>query len=314
MAKAFAASGLAAVMLTRILGRQDSSGRLSGAYTYDPNDIALIAVVTLPLVIWWILESRGIIRVLLLVSLPLMLDTIFKTDSRSGALGLAAVVLGLFLTLRRRGMPKRVAWMPKAIVAAGVVTVIMLPADYRARLSSISSEDDYNRYSKTGRIEIWKRGMRYALANPVFGVGIDNFNTAEGHLSGLREPGRGFKWSTAHNSFVLVFAELGIPAGLLYIGLILQSIRTLSFGRIRGPPDAALFEALVGICWMGFVVSGFFLSFSYYDIVYVLFGLTAAVMLGRESTVPPPHAIRSRTGHRRWAGAQPVRDVSPSRG
>jgi len=78
----------------------------------------------------------------------------------------------------------------------------------------IKPEEDYNRTAEEGRVKIWKRGIGYMMLHPVFGVGAANFPVAEGTISplaGRTEVGLGVKWGAAHDSFVQIGAELGIP-------------------------------------------------------------------------------------------------------
>ena len=71
-----------------------------------------------------------------------------------------------------------------------------------------------------GRIQIWQRGMGYMLDHPLLGVGAGNFPTAEGTISSIARntpSWKGVRWSAAHNSFVEIGAELGVPGLILFL-------------------------------------------------------------------------------------------------
>ena len=72
--------------------------------------------------------------------------------------------------------------------------------------------------SSNGRFGYWSDALDYVLKNPILGSGLGNWKIAsigEGkeHISGYTVPYH------AHNDFIHVFTESGIPGGLAYIGL-----------------------------------------------------------------------------------------------
>src|SRR5690606_18131398 len=113
------------------------------------------------------------------------------------------------------------------------------PPDYRARMISlVQGEEDYNQTHYTGREQIWERGRMYWRQNPVLGVGAGNFPMAEG--AQLESIGLTGKWSTAHNSYLQAFAELGTPGGLIFLGILFAGIRaSLPLWRPRRGSSAA---------------------------------------------------------------------------
>lgn len=311
MAKVVACAGLATIFLALHVHGINTAGRLEAAYTYDPNDLALISLVTLPLVVWWITDRSTTYGKALVVTIPVILWVIVRTESRGGFLGLAALILG-FLVISIKWAPPRARKVGRLLLLGLVLASPLIGGEYLSRMASITDEDDYNRTSPTGRLEIWKRGMGYALSNPFMGVGIDNFNTAEGRseLGQYRmSRGIGWKWSSAHNSYVQVAAELGIFAGVVFIVLVLRTTLTLTLWfrnrtPARGPPD--LLPTFLGLSFVGFAVQGAFLSFAYYDVVYVLFGLASAVMLNAEARTDRVDRVRRGRPVRRHAPTSPV--------
>jgi O-antigen ligase len=286
IARTFMFAGIAAVLLALKIGRIDNAGRLAGGFSYDPNDIALVANVTLPLVYWYCVDKANKFRWLVALSLIPLLMVIIRSGSRGGFLGLAAVVAGMIFLGFHRVSP-RLRRTSIVVATLAIASFPLLPGSYRERVATIFGEEDYNMTSSSGRWEVWKRGLRYAITHPLTGVGIDNFRTAEGKLSGLAEErqreGRGLKWSAAHNSFVQVFAELGLIAGMAFVVLIFKStwhlmVKIGKATRAQGP-NADLLGPLLGVSMLAFAVSGFFLSFAYYDIAYILLALASAILL-----------------------------------
>jgi len=287
MTYAFTVSCIAANVLALMVGRTDRDGRLSGGYTCGANDLALIAVVAVPLCVWWMIDRTAKHKWVPWVSMPLLVKVIVESDSRGGFLGILAVVAG-FLVLTALAGGGRLRKVSIALVFISLAGFPLLPSEYRARVASIlDTENDYNMTSESGRWQVWGRGLGYMWDHPATGVGIANFRTAEGKISELareRPEGKGLKWSAAHNSYVQIGAEMGIAAGLLFVMLTLRTPGAL-IGMYRrhlkrwGKTRVDLLPPLLALAMIGFVVAGFFLSFAYGDVPYILMALSGAMLL-----------------------------------
>jgi O-antigen ligase len=88
---------------------------------------------------------------------------------------------------------------------------------------------------------------------------------------------------TAHNSFVLCFAELGLLGYFLWIGLILVSVwqlRTIrdSTGPEAADPELRSWASATLIALYVLLTTAFFLSQTYAPPLYVLLGIAAAII------------------------------------
>jgi putative inorganic carbon (HCO3(-)) transporter len=228
----------------------------------DPNDLALAMAMAIPLALgaafgkvgWWT-------RLWNLTAAPVMVWTIFVTNSRGGMLALATGVLVFFgRRLGRRG----------AIV--GAVAVLVLFAFGPSRLSQMSSDEE----SAQGRVIAWQAGMDMLNGSPIWGVGKGQF--IEHHRR------------TAHNSLVLCLAELGFAGAMLWIGLFYFAFRDTrraaeepvaieesGFGRHkRWRLNLASHSLMVQASLCAFIIGGFFLSRTYTTPLYVYLGLAIA--------------------------------------
>ncbi len=118
-------------------------------------------------------------------------------------------------------------------------------------------------------------------AYPVLGVGVNQFTD---HAFGAM---------TAHNSYVLAAAELGLPGCLLWTMLVYASVKipweiatrpVTSQGELDPrfrPLARALFVAFAGI-----LVGVFFLSFCYKAVLFVYFGLSGALFVAVKQSSP----------------------------
>jgi O-antigen ligase len=256
--------------------------------SYDANDIALLQVMALPLILYLYSTSGRRARLLLAGMALLCLYGVVLTQSRGGFLALVAVG-GLIVW--RSSMSKSAKW---SIVLLGLVVFgILAGTAWKERIRTMW--DPQTEYDQTagGRTDIWKSSL-VLLAKRPWGVGIDNFETAEG----LSHGGLG-KWSASHNSFLQIAVELGVVGLAIFIRLLARTLRSLRLIKMSIKPPVLpvamrrlserqpraparemdesehlyqLAEALeMTLC--GFIIAGFFLSQAYSGMLYIMLAL-----------------------------------------
>lgn len=217
----------------------------------DPNDLGQALVMSLPLLaLAW--RPRRVVRNAIVVGAPmaLMLYSIYLTHSRGAVLGVAVLLL---LGLRRWLGTVRTALLG----AAGLVVAMGLGL---AGGREFSTQEE----SAGQRIDAWYDGLQMFRGQPVFGVGYGAFTD--------HHP------LTAHNSFVLCFAELGLFGLLPWVALLVLAWRELSqVARLAEPgsSSARIAEAL-RVSLLGFLACAWFLSRTYQPLLYLLLGLCLA--------------------------------------
>jgi O-antigen ligase len=271
-----------------------------GAGGLDPNDSAMLVVSGLPLVLYFLLRARGVVRKAVLgIGFVLCCGAIVTSGSRGGFLALLALIVYIVFFYKVVSPVLRVTIV--AMLVAGVVA--SASGDYWERMQSITAEDDYNRHEITGRQQLWTRGAGYMFANPVLGVGLNNFAVAEGlHpvIVDMIERGRGVKYGAAHSMWVEIGAELGIPGFLAFVAMFVISFKCLyRYARLgrgsRAPPAlrqaSEMAGALIGVL-VALAVAGTFLSQQYHSMIWGPFGLVLGFL-----KVAPPLARTRRPGN-----------------
>jgi O-antigen ligase len=273
----------AAVVISRFdLGSGDA-WRLGHLYYYDANDLATFAVTAMPFGLYLLHAGRRFMtRVFGAVALIVLTLAFVHTGSRGGFVALVAVAG--FVVLRYTGIGFR--WRLAATALVALVVLGTASEQYWKQMGTIMSDADYNRTDESGRMKIWSRGVGYMLSNPVLGVGVGNFPAAEGLLSpfaGRQQAGVGVRWNAAHNSYIQVGAELGIPGLALFIGIIVGAFRALRTSSrqltAEADPDGrqrALTRALTASL-IGFVVGAYFLSLAYSEMLYTLVAIAVGL-------------------------------------
>jgi O-antigen ligase len=268
-----------AVVLSRFqLGAE--SWRLGRLYYYDANDLATRIATAMPVGLYFVLAQRRLLaRVLAGVGLAVLAVGLIRSGSRGGFLAFVAVAAFVLV---------RVTTIPARSRLAGLVVILAVvfgaaSDQYWSQMQTIvRPHRDYNLTSDEGRVQIWKRGISYMTDRPVFGVGMRNFQVAEGTISPLarlQDRGMGVRWGAAHNTYVQAGAELGIPGLVLFLGLlasVFASLRRVARRALRLTPsgnDVSRLAQSLMAALVGFVVGAFFLSLAYTDMLYTLVAL-----------------------------------------
>jgi putative inorganic carbon (hco3(-)) transporter len=219
----------------------------------DPNDFAQSMIMVLPL-LWLAYRRRAWLSNLFFIAAPAgsLLYAISLTASRGALFGLAALA---YFALR--------SWLSrtKATLLLGAMGAAAFLLKSGGR--EISAKED----SAGQRIDAWFEGLMMLKSHPLFGVGYGQF--VEHHDL------------TAHNSFVLGFAELGFFGYTAWIALIVMAFlgiqQVINNLEKIGPNHPAYLPAcLLQACLAGFLACAWFLSRTYQPTLYLLLGLCIA--------------------------------------
>ncbi len=233
-------------------GQKLIAGRITWISIFnDPNDLALAFAIMVP-VLLAILFKPGFfgLKVLPLGLLLLLVYGVFLTNSRGGALGLLVAIMFFFV--------KRSRYVIPGGVLGGLFAVPFFLFG-PSRLGLLSAGPDESAY---GRLDSWYYGFQLMKANPIFGVGKDLF-TNDYPL-------------TAHNSFVLAAAELGLVGLWCWLAVLYVSFKGLSLVQKH---HATLAPYAYGLqaALMGYAATAFFLSRTYNELPYLVYGLSASL-------------------------------------
>lgn len=215
----------------------------------DPNDLGMFLVMVIPFSLYFFHLSKKWAKPFFICATGLLLYGIYLTNSRGALLG-SLSLLGLWF-YKKYGLKKSMLF---GTVLGPVMIVIM------SAFREIDSEES----SAEGRLDAWYEGFQMLFWKPFLGVGMGNF-TEHHHL-------------TAHNSFVLIFSELGFLGYFLWIGFITVSMFMLlnmtnkSYMTEKtseyNEPEVLITKVLL-FSLAGYLVTCFFLSRSYIPLLYI---------------------------------------------
>lgn len=219
-------------------------------WVLNPNDYGAATALCFPIALCLVLERLpSWKRIFWLSSMVVMLAGLAVAASREGLLGL---VVGLTIVLwdARRRLRKFIP-MISLFVVLGLVTVF----------SPLGQRAFHPNAGDTGSTEIryglWTAALGMIKDHPLLGVGIGMFKPMAANYT------NGALRYVAHNTYLEIAAEMGIPALLVYLMILFGSARTLE--RVRrqslrsGPP---LIRVLASGMLAGLIGSSVSLAFS----------------------------------------------------
>jgi probable O-glycosylation ligase (exosortase A-associated) len=229
------------------------------------TEIGMALNMILPLLVFL---RREVVRVwarsLLLAMIALNIVAIVGTYSRGAFLGLAVVLTILFF--KSRGKIIAAVVLAIAIPLAGT----MFPQKWFDRMHTIETYEDDR--SAMGRVEAWKVAISMGTDRPLLGFGFRPFTTEMFERYGY-SGGR-----DAHSIVFQVLAEHGITGLMLYVGIIISSLFSLSRLARLSQINPELnwvnnYVQMLQASLAGYLVCGAFLSMSYFDLFYHLLAI-----------------------------------------
>jgi len=257
-----------------------SEERLSFGTAFDPNDIAffLISFITFNF-IFISGSNRTSVRFISCANIIISAVVLLKTGSRGGLISLIAVMIVLFFASSHT---LNISFIKKAaLIILVLISVQFLNINNERFETLLKPQNDYNYSDETGRVSLWKIGLKMMASRPLTGVGLDCFPEGVGRER-EKVNANTLKWQTAHNSFVQIGAETGI------FGLILFCLMSINVFRITGEiiyksqcEDLIKVAEMTRAGYAGHLISSMFLSqaLSVYWAFYIVLSAVLQRML-----------------------------------
>jgi O-antigen ligase len=269
-------------LYTQSVGRMDLGER---RITYlgffgDPNDLGMFLVMCIPFTIYFYTSGKAFTKIIMTSIFGAIIYGVYLTGSRGTMLGVGSLA-GIYFLVTYAGPKLFIAAIALAPIAATVA-------------ASLQSNIDA---SANGRLEAWYFGIQMMLSNPIFGIGKGRF-IQEHDL-------------VAHNSYVHIVGELGIPGYSLWGGaLTFTVIIGYSFIKYKNEMEhknsaknelkltqeenktATTSNQEFALCqtlffsMVGFMVTAFFLSRTYSLLLFIFMGMTLANHIRLVKIVP----------------------------
>ncbi len=197
-----------------------ASARVSG-FAAGANDAARYFVVAMVFLTYLRSKTQdALLRLLLLASIVVTYIGVFFTVSRTGIILLFIAQL-LILIFQRQGKQR----IQMLVIFGIAFTVMLILSDAILEIiSSILPSITHGTDTIGLRYQLWRAGWKMWLDHPVSGVGIGMFfHNSYQYMSQI--PGVSPRALVAHNMYVQILAETGIVGFILFMSILVRSMR-----------------------------------------------------------------------------------------
>lgn len=218
---------------------------------HDPNELSMtISIGGLAFLVAFAIRKRTAGWIVFATLGGLMVFwTVIETMSRGGMV-VALAVGGVYFV-------KRYGFAGMALGGVGALPLLALGG----RSGDAADASTQLRY------EAWAAGLQMFKMSPVFGVGARQFGQHH--------------FMTAHNTYVLVLAELGMIGFFIFISILYLSVKILWLGvsqlaRVPGAEAARTWGLALLSSYVGLLFQINTLSFAYHSVMWIFLGLASA--------------------------------------
>jgi len=282
--------------LAMLSSKYQDQGRAAGLLE-DPNAFAMLIAFAVPLCLLLVIRSPNLLhRLFWGTCCILLLGGMTKTESRSGLVVLfLSLMIGIwhYRSQLQRIRPRHLGFAMLGMAIVIPLAIYAMPAGYVARIESLSilsagakSQDE----SLGRRASYIVVGSQIIREHPLLGSGPGTFplHYATTGYAKIFSANRkvGDLYRRAHNTYLEIFSEVGIPAGLLFVGMLGLGL----YNRIRARrawmqrrnwPQADVMTHL-GVSFLSLTLFLIFLSAPNQKYVWIMLALTCVLRMKAE--------------------------------
>lgn len=232
-----------------------------GSISGDANYFSLNAALVLPIALLFMLRSKKLWERIL--ALGCLLATFVSTTLGASRGGMVALMAAFLLLIWHS--PRRVRNLV-VITVLFIPPLVIMPSSPLRRFMH-PKYSDLN--GKRARLIAWRAALHMIEAHPLVGIGVGQFKPK---MLSYAEPGL-TKSSIAHNTYLEVASEAGLPTFCVFLALLFLTYRSFNQVRLRALKDGRgfLYLAAFGMQagFFGYVVGAFFLSAEYQKLLWL---------------------------------------------
>ena len=253
------------VLSTGVRGFYRISG-YGGVLTENPNDLALMLNLIIPISGSLVAGARGVRRLVVLAAIALSAGAVILTFSRAGFLTLAATfVLFLGVLIRRKS-----AGLAVVLVLFAVVVPPLLPSGYVDRLGTIANIDEDRTGSAQGRWNDTKVAARLVARSPLVGAGIGQDILVMNDARGID------RWTSVHNAYLQYGVDLGLLGLFLFAWLHVTCLRAARAVDRRASVDPSVRDLQPLACGLQIALIAFAVAAMFHPIAYQFYFFSVA--------------------------------------
>jgi O-antigen ligase len=271
--------------------KYQDAGRASGLLK-DPNNFALMIAFAVPMALLLVIRSPNLWHRLFWGGCTLLLlGGMTKTESRSGLVVLfLSLMIGAWHYRAHLGRlrPRHLGFAMLGLAILVPVGLYSMPAGYVERIQSLSilSSGAKSQDPSLGRRASYiVVGGGMIAENPLLGTGPGTFPlhyATTGYAKAFSITGKTEDlYRRAHNTYLEIFSELGVPAGLMFVGMLGLGFYNLMRARrawmLRGNWQEADVLTHLSMSFLALMLFLMFLSAPNHKYLWIMLALTSVL-------------------------------------
>jgi len=260
----------------------------------DPNYFTVDALLFLPVALLLLQQKEPRWQRWFCFScLGITVAAVLFSASRGGFLGLVAGCLWFLWKSRQR--------VRNLLLVCATLAALSLPMNIspvQRLLHPTHSDVD----AQQTRLALWSGGLKMIEMHPLFGVGLDGYKSEVAkYVDPAKVPVGETVNRIAHNSYMEIAAEMGLPALLIFVGILVSSLRSLE--RVRRITEKSGDEFLRRVALglqagiLGAAVALFFVSGEYQKMFWFAIFISACLRpLAHLKSTNAPAVVPAGTG------------------
>lgn len=215
------------------------------------------------------------------------------TFSRAGIVAMLCEAVAFACVARRKSLVK---WVVGLVLTVILFNGILVGINAIHPVQFMPSNSKLSLWNIKSRIMVWQLGLEQLWEHPLVGIGFGKSNfyhVAQADVSPAPSNAGGPPMATGlHNTFLDFAVGAGIPAGLAYLWVMAEAMRT-GFRRAQSMKESALaiWPMILVVMVVGVVVRNMF------DHMWIgTMALQFWVLVGLCISVPSEHAVEYRRG------------------
>lgn len=212
----------------KIAGVITADGRVIGLFGYSPNYLALFLAPIIGLLIAYGLQQKIKNKILVIgywLLVFINISALWFSGSRGGLLALAGGIV-FYLTVRYWPIISKRLWSK---IAVGLIIVLAIASAAFIFRPNFNITTGRSATSNNVRWQIWTTSIEMVKNQPIFGVGLANFQNAFGQLTHDRGNFPEYitpEALTPHNIFLMFYLTTGLLGFTAIIWLLVVFYRT----------------------------------------------------------------------------------------
>jgi O-antigen ligase len=235
---------------------QNDLGRWLRAYGGMPHPNILGGFLAISLILgiflYWKMENeKKISRILVLIALALNFTALLATFSRSALLGF---LLGFLSIIAYSVLKKQKIFFRKMFSifsVFGAIFIIFFASYSEIIFSRLSDKSRLENKSLNERVEQISEARSIIKRNFLLGVGAGNYTVNLYHNDLKNTPV--WKHQPVHNTFLLIFSELGIVGIFIFMAILFLSFRSIGEVFNKNKTDRIFFLSIFAIISISFL-------------------------------------------------------------